>query len=671
MDPAKVLGYRDSYLFFHKNPRLKRVRITEEEKAWLVQQNMLVSWFKNRDVAVVTARSVFKYFGSKIIKKGKQHKDDYFENEKDKESAAEEAFVPRKPLIADTVISDLYSTQTPVDQATWMHHTALAVRGFNAQLYARRADKPTFYDIHTNTFQVPCASQPTYCHFQPTTGETDIEFECFSVNQPRLQGCGIDLLEGSYDLQSALDTLSPEQSKAAMHRLKCLQPALEETSDAYPIALAEGQFQGSFPIDLARFSQPTPTFISPSTTNDTVQSIMAQQYYLNQVYQAVNSNLVFTEQEKQANAHSSHRNFHPTTNHPTTNITSTPPTTTLSTARPSSSASSPGVSICGHMTPKGQACKRVVMFAGEKCQMHVSSAAHHTATTTSYAENKCADCHYLSAPIAVMPKDKNTFCDVFAMVKCVKCTQRYHPVCVHLNTPRQVATVESYPWTCPACKVCCVCKQLGDKSKLMVCNGCDRGWHTLCCQPALSSAPPGPWLCPLCSDCHSCDGRESKKDTCYHHAIAPPSERYKYPVYLATFCSSCYDNFVQDRMCPVCLKTYSEDDSEEDDNEMVACDSCDYWIHTSCDETLTPEHYQKLCDNEDTKYTCPLCSDSVRPLVRTGTAVMALKGLSAPSGYSVGLLGGKVKTRGVVTYKKAKVGVPEINGTGIAEMPQL
>lgn len=126
---------------------------------------------------------------------------------------------------------------------------------------------------------------------------------------------------------------------------------------------------------------------------------------------------------------------------------------------------------------------------------------------------------------------------------------------------------------------------------------------------------------------------------------------------------------------------------------MVACDNCDYWVHVGCDEALTPERYQKLCDDEDEKYGCPLCEKRVKANVDTGQAALALKGVSAPSGTCVGMAGGKasqnqhfskmcgggrstniffislciqVKIRGVVHYREKQVGVPEINGTGIA-----
>ncbi|KAG0188634.1 PHD finger protein 10 [Apophysomyces sp. BC1034] len=178
----------------------------------------------------------------------------------------------------------------------------------------------------------------------------------------------------------------------------------------------------------------------------------------------------------------------------------------------------------------------------------------------------------------------------------------------------------------------------------------------------------GSWLCPLCAECHSCGEQRLNEKEGYEYAVAAPSGKCKYPVYLATYCKKCHDRFENDSLCPVCLKTYLDDDEE---NEMVACDTCDHWIHAGCDESLTPEKYQELCDDETAKYNCPLCVDNIKPLVQSGSAVLTLKELSIPGGYCVGLLGGKIRVRGAIRYKTFRVGVPEIKGTGLAEMPSL
>ncbi|KAI8137681.1 chromatin remodelling complex Rsc7/Swp82 subunit-domain-containing protein [Fennellomyces sp. T-0311] len=699
MEPARLLNYRDSYLFFHKNPHLERARLTEEERNWLVDQRLLVHWFRNRDVAVVSARSCFKCFGSRIIKKGKRVRDDYFEararemgyteEQTEDDSETEGGKMGRRALISRTSKSGGYDATTPINNATWMHHAALAVRGFNAQLHERRAEKSVFYDIHTNVNQIAAATQPTRCQFECIDSSKDeftldeIQFEDASTHVFR--GVGRDLLDGTYDTDAALDTI-PEESRPAAQSLLAAAPSFTQILDSedderYPIAVLDGQYQAAFPIHFTRFNQPNPKIAPPSVIAATAQSIVAQQHYFGQMYQAMNSISTFAEQVppqmQQQTPPQMPKQTIPAQQVPA-NLSPRPP------GMPTEQH------VCGYQLTKGQVCKRPVMFPGEKCQMHatytfttkatpgavapqaVAPAAAATSQAPpqapSLAENKCADCHYLSAPSETLPKEYP--CDAFTMIKCAKCVRKYHPTCAHLKTPRQIAAVESYPWACPECKVCCVCKSAGDESTLMICDDCDRGWHTGCCNPKVEKVPEGAWLCPLCADCNGCDEQGDKKE--YFHAMAPPTDRIKYPVYLATYCSSCIDNFDHDRFCPVCLRTFSEEDENDDEeNEMVACDQCDHWIHTGCDETLTPEKYQSLCDDEEAKYTCPLCADSVKAIHQTAAASNALKGLAQPSGYCVGLVGGKIRTRGVVRYKDHKVAVPEIKGTGIAEMPSL
>ena len=95
-----------------------------------------------------------------------------------------------------------------------------------------------------------------------------------------------------------------------------------------------------------------------------------------------------------------------------------------------------------------------------------------------FSDNKCSDCHQLRASEALFSTPEEHITDDFDVVKCSKCTRKYHPICANLTIPKQVAAVESYPWLCPECKICCVCKSAGDESTLMICDGCDRGWHT-------------------------------------------------------------------------------------------------------------------------------------------------------------------------------------------------
>ncbi|BHF74206.1 PHD and RING finger domain-containing protein 1 [Sparganum proliferum] len=45
---------------------------------------------------------------------------------------------------------------------------------------------------------------------------------------------------------------------------------------------------------------------------------------------------------------------------------------------------------------------------------------------------------------------------------------------------------------------CEICHSQEDEENLLLCDGCDRGYHTYCLRPPLSSIPEGDWFCPEC-----------------------------------------------------------------------------------------------------------------------------------------------------------------------------
>ncbi|CAG8830810.1 2466_t:CDS:2, partial [Gigaspora margarita] len=67
MDPSKVLGFRDSYTFFTKNSSLKRLTATNEERDYLIATGLIPTNLRSRPISLVSARSIFMLFGSKII----------------------------------------------------------------------------------------------------------------------------------------------------------------------------------------------------------------------------------------------------------------------------------------------------------------------------------------------------------------------------------------------------------------------------------------------------------------------------------------------------------------------------------------------------------------------------------------------------------------------------
>jgi hypothetical protein len=87
---AKVLHYRDSYLLFNKNRSLFKIIANQAEKNDLIQQGILPSSYRSRQIAIVTARSMYRQFGSRLIENGRRVRDDYWESKARKQGFTEE-----------------------------------------------------------------------------------------------------------------------------------------------------------------------------------------------------------------------------------------------------------------------------------------------------------------------------------------------------------------------------------------------------------------------------------------------------------------------------------------------------------------------------------------------------------------------------------------------------
>lgn len=76
-EPARCIGFRDSYLFFQKHRHLFKIIIDDDAKRDLISRDIIPHSYKGRAIGVVTAKSVFREFGSKIVVGGKKILDDY------------------------------------------------------------------------------------------------------------------------------------------------------------------------------------------------------------------------------------------------------------------------------------------------------------------------------------------------------------------------------------------------------------------------------------------------------------------------------------------------------------------------------------------------------------------------------------------------------------------
>ncbi|KAL3428038.1 chromatin structure-remodeling complex protein rsc7 [Phlyctema vagabunda] len=93
---ARVLGYRDSYLLFNKNRSLYKIIATQAEKEDLISQEILPFSYRSRQIAIVTAKSMFRQFGSRVIVNGRRVRDDYWESKARKQGFTEEDLAGEK-----------------------------------------------------------------------------------------------------------------------------------------------------------------------------------------------------------------------------------------------------------------------------------------------------------------------------------------------------------------------------------------------------------------------------------------------------------------------------------------------------------------------------------------------------------------------------------------------
>ena len=193
-EPARCLGYRDSYLFFQKHKYLYKILINETEKLDLIDRDVMPHSYKGRQIGVVTARSVFREFGARIVVGGKKVTDDYHtqgareRGDMEGELAVPEDRLPphgeeynRNQYVAWHGASAVYHTNLPSGPApggkgpenkrkrivitsdNWMLEHAREASRFNGALAsAREYNFRGVYDIHTNSRQWPSHMQPTH-----------------------------------------------------------------------------------------------------------------------------------------------------------------------------------------------------------------------------------------------------------------------------------------------------------------------------------------------------------------------------------------------------------------------------------------------------------------------------------------------------------------------------
>uniref|UniRef100_A0A3B3SQD7 Bromodomain adjacent to zinc finger domain 2B n=1 Tax=Paramormyrops kingsleyae TaxID=1676925 RepID=A0A3B3SQD7_9TELE len=71
---------------------------------------------------------------------------------------------------------------------------------------------------------------------------------------------------------------------------------------------------------------------------------------------------------------------------------------------------------------------------------------------------------------------------------------------------------KSVAWERSIMKVYCqMCRRGDNEDLLLLCDGCDKGWHTYCHRPKITSIPEGDWFCPTCISKASDQSPKNKK----------------------------------------------------------------------------------------------------------------------------------------------------------------
>jgi hypothetical protein len=129
LDASKLLGFRDTYNFFLRNPRVRRINGNDEDRAYLEKMGFLPSAIKNRPITLARARDIFKSFGHKVVRRGRPGKDDYRAGDVDEQDIGDESFA--KMDEDDVSYSALDYTRIPqvLDGGPFRRH-GISIAGF-------------------------------------------------------------------------------------------------------------------------------------------------------------------------------------------------------------------------------------------------------------------------------------------------------------------------------------------------------------------------------------------------------------------------------------------------------------------------------------------------------------------------------------------------------------
>ncbi|SCU92309.1 LAFA_0F09428g1_1 [Lachancea sp. 'fantastica'] len=189
-EPARAVGFRDSYLFFQYHSNLYKLTISQDERNDLIHRGIIPYSYRTRTITLVAARGVFKEFGAKIIVDGKNITDDYYAQRLRDEGRVVEGSYAREPPAsfrgganglafsrsgfnpAKNAV-DFFDKRnhniapsSNISSTNWLYQHAAACSRFNSDLFYDRErvlliEHQGLRDSYTNTLHLPQSTQST------------------------------------------------------------------------------------------------------------------------------------------------------------------------------------------------------------------------------------------------------------------------------------------------------------------------------------------------------------------------------------------------------------------------------------------------------------------------------------------------------------------------------
>lgn len=89
--------------------------------------------------------------------------------------------------------------------------------------------------------------------------------------------------------------------------------------------------------------------------------------------------------------------------------------------------------------------------------------------------------------------------DFEELLRCSECLKYAHPTCLEIPVVA-VERTKLYDWQCNDCKGCFQCKKKTKEKSIILCDYCDRGFHTFCLEKKPIYVGKASWICPFCQD---------------------------------------------------------------------------------------------------------------------------------------------------------------------------